>query len=270
MEQDPIDALMIQEMLWRVKPDVVIELGTNAGGGALYFASILSLISSHGRVITIDPRGARGQDCHRLSHSRAVLGHWMQIRKTCTAVGSSPCVKKEQCRFYAFYIIVFADFHDPWTPGSTCSDEDQCILPDTKALWAERVVAIQGIPTDEPILARVRTLLKEWNATTVLVSEDSNHEYDVVLENAHAYAPFVTIGSYLLIQDTKLTRFKKQRACENAATAEDLDSCWENIKIKPGDSVHSFLKEDNDFIIDRSLEQLIYTQHAEGFLKRVR
>ena len=57
MQQDPNDAQMIQEMLWRVKPDVLIELGTNTGGGALYFASIMSLMSPHGRVITIDPRG---------------------------------------------------------------------------------------------------------------------------------------------------------------------------------------------------------------------
>jgi cephalosporin hydroxylase len=37
------------------RPDVVIELGTNAGGGSVFFASILKLLG-HGRVITIDPR----------------------------------------------------------------------------------------------------------------------------------------------------------------------------------------------------------------------
>jgi hypothetical protein len=35
MQQDPNDAIVLQEMLWRVKPDVLIELGTNTGGGAL-------------------------------------------------------------------------------------------------------------------------------------------------------------------------------------------------------------------------------------------
>ena len=60
MQQDPNDALVIQEMLWRVKPDVLIELGTNTGGGALYFASIMSLMSPRGRVITIDPNGMWG------------------------------------------------------------------------------------------------------------------------------------------------------------------------------------------------------------------
>lgn len=51
---------LLQEMLWKVKPDVLIELGTNTGGGAVYFASIMSLIGK-GRVITIDPNGELGR-----------------------------------------------------------------------------------------------------------------------------------------------------------------------------------------------------------------
>ena len=155
-------------------------------------------------------------------------------------------------------------------PGSTCSTEDACQFPDQNPLWAERVTAIQGIPTDAPIVERVRGLLKQWNATTVLVSEDSNHNYDIVLGNARAYAPFVSVGSYLLIQDTKLTRFQKARSCVKAASVVEEDACWAKTKLSPGDSVHTFLEENNDFEIDRALEYLIYTQHAEGFLKRVR
>ena len=37
---------------------MLIELGTNTGGGALYFASLMHLMGTKGRVITIDPRGA--------------------------------------------------------------------------------------------------------------------------------------------------------------------------------------------------------------------
>ena len=42
------------------------------------------------------------------------------------------------------------------------------------------VATLQGIPTDPQIVERVRGLLKEWNATTVMVSEDSGHVYDMV------------------------------------------------------------------------------------------
>ena len=40
----------------------------------------------------------------------------------------------------------------------------------------------------------------------VMVSEDSSHAYNVVVDNTRAYAQFVTLGSYLLVQDTKMTR----------------------------------------------------------------
>ena len=34
--QDPIDAWMIQEMLWDLRPDLVIETGTFNGVGAVF------------------------------------------------------------------------------------------------------------------------------------------------------------------------------------------------------------------------------------------
>lgn len=53
-QQDPIDAMIIAELIQQEKPDLIIELGTNEGGGALFYASIMELIN-HGNVITIDP-----------------------------------------------------------------------------------------------------------------------------------------------------------------------------------------------------------------------
>ncbi len=49
----PFDAFIIQELLFKVQPDFVIETGTNFGGSSLFYASILKLIGK-GRVITID------------------------------------------------------------------------------------------------------------------------------------------------------------------------------------------------------------------------
>ena len=36
---------------------------------------------------------------------------------------------------------------------------------------------LQGLPTDASVLDRVRALLKQWGAKTVMVSEDSSHAY---------------------------------------------------------------------------------------------
>jgi cephalosporin hydroxylase len=163
-----------------------------------------------------------------------------------------------------------ADFHSPWAPPVGCTDDSPCLPADASPLWKERVTFIQGVPTEEATLEKVRGLLKEWNATTVLVSEDSDHSYEHALGNARAYAPFVSKGSYLLIQDTKVTRWHKSSiACGNLPSDAEQDACWATLKAGPLDSVHDFLAENKDFAMDRSMEYLIYTQHARGFLKRV-
>ena len=49
----PLDLWVYQEILYELKPDIVIETGVNEGGGAAFLASILDSIGK-GRLITID------------------------------------------------------------------------------------------------------------------------------------------------------------------------------------------------------------------------
>jgi cephalosporin hydroxylase len=51
--QMPQDMIAIQEILWKVKPDFVIETGIAHGGGLVFCASILEAIG-HGYVFGID------------------------------------------------------------------------------------------------------------------------------------------------------------------------------------------------------------------------
>ncbi len=51
--QLPEDILIMQELIWLVKPDVIVETGTAHGGTAVFYASILELLGK-GRVISID------------------------------------------------------------------------------------------------------------------------------------------------------------------------------------------------------------------------
>jgi len=55
LQQDPNDAFVIQEMLWRVQPDLVIELGTSGGGSAHFFAHIMQQYNKDAKVLTMDP-----------------------------------------------------------------------------------------------------------------------------------------------------------------------------------------------------------------------
>jgi cephalosporin hydroxylase len=229
-EQDPTDLQVIQEVLWDVRPDVLIELGTNTGGGALALASLMHLIeqSTKGkpeykrmRIITIDPN----------------------------------------------------DFHNPWFPGLSCTEEKPCKRPDTNPLWKEHVTFIQGLPTDTAVLDRVRALLKQWNAKTVMVSEDSSHAYHHVMPNLQAYKEFVTVGSYLLVQDTKTTRMGKHHLCSaDGQTLAEFNKCYQEKKHGPLDAVHDFLAEEPAGIWenDKTREYMLYSQHADGWLKRLK
>lgn len=51
--QLPQDMMAMQEIIWRVKPDLVIECGIAHGGSIIYYASLLEL-QGHGEVLGID------------------------------------------------------------------------------------------------------------------------------------------------------------------------------------------------------------------------
>lgn len=51
--QYPQDIISMQEIIWKVKPDLIIETGIARGGSLIFSASILELIG-HGRVLGID------------------------------------------------------------------------------------------------------------------------------------------------------------------------------------------------------------------------
>lgn len=52
--QYPQDILAMQELIWSVKPDLVIETGIAHGGSIILSASILELIGGKGEVVGID------------------------------------------------------------------------------------------------------------------------------------------------------------------------------------------------------------------------
>jgi cephalosporin hydroxylase len=49
-----MDMWVKQEILFEVKPDLIIECGTHRGGTALYYATLMAVINPEARIITID------------------------------------------------------------------------------------------------------------------------------------------------------------------------------------------------------------------------
>jgi cephalosporin hydroxylase len=50
----PFDYLIYQMIVWEVKPDLIIEIGTNIGGSALYLSDLLDQLGNGGVLHTID------------------------------------------------------------------------------------------------------------------------------------------------------------------------------------------------------------------------
>jgi len=81
--KNPLDLFVYQEIIFEVKPDVIIETGTAFGGSALYFSSILDLIGK-GKIVTVDinkPMPLRHRRIIFIQGSSVDLDIFNQIKK---------------------------------------------------------------------------------------------------------------------------------------------------------------------------------------------
>jgi cephalosporin hydroxylase len=170
----PSDLWIYQEILHEVRPDVIIEAGTNRGGSALYLATICDALN-HGRIITIDIE----EFLDRPEHQRI-----------------------------------------EYLTGSSVAPE-----------IIEKVTAAAD--------------------GTVMVILDSDHSRDHVLAELRAYAPLVTPGSYLVVEDTVVGHPVARAGVPGPMEAVDV-----------------FLPEAPEFVSDRSREKFLHTWNARGFLRR--
>jgi cephalosporin hydroxylase len=68
--QLPQDMMAMQELIWQIKPDLIIECGIAHGGSIIYYASLLEL-QGHGEVLGIDldirPHNREAIESHPMS-----------------------------------------------------------------------------------------------------------------------------------------------------------------------------------------------------------
>ncbi len=90
--QFPQDMIAIQEIVWRTKPDLIIETGIARGGSLIFYASILELIGK-GRVLGIDID-------IRKHNKKAIENHF--LFKRITMIEGSSLDKKVAEKVYRF------------------------------------------------------------------------------------------------------------------------------------------------------------------------
>lgn len=94
--QYPQDIVAMQELVWEVKPDVILETGIAHGGSLILYASLLSLLGGDRRVIGVDieirPHNREAIETHFLfKHITLIEGSSIDervVRSVCDAIGS--------------------------------------------------------------------------------------------------------------------------------------------------------------------------------------
>jgi cephalosporin hydroxylase len=191
--QYPQDIVAMQEIIWDVKPDLIIETGIAHGGSIIFYASMLEMLGK-GRVLGID----------------------IDIREhNKKAIEAHPMFK--------------------------------------------RIDMIAGSSISNETLSQVRKYAEGKHK--ILVALDSNHTHEHVLKELELYAPFVSKDSYLVAFDTIVEDMPDDRFPNRP---------WGKHN-NPKTAVWEFLKSNNDFVVDKDIEnKLLITVAPDGYLKKVK
>jgi cephalosporin hydroxylase len=79
--QLPQDIIAMQEIIWNVRPDLIIETGIAWGGSLVFYASILELLGNKGQVL--------GVDIDIRSHNKRAIQEHPMSKRILTIEGSS-------------------------------------------------------------------------------------------------------------------------------------------------------------------------------------
>jgi cephalosporin hydroxylase len=118
----------------------------------------------------------------------------------------------------------------------------------------KRIFLIQGSSTDKTVIADVSKRVASKRTMVVL---DSNHTEEHVLSELEAYAPLVSRDCYLVVLDTII---------EDLPESFHEGRPW-NRGSNPKTAVQKFLRSNDHFVVDRSIQQkLQITVAPEGYL----
>ena len=133
--KNPCDLWMMQQIIYEVRPDCIIETGTWYGGSTLYFAHTLhGLGLENSRILTVDI-------------------------------------------------------------------QDQTREAAARPLWKKYVQFFHSSSTEPQLVQRLAEMVK---GKKVVITLDSDHSMNHVLAELRLYAPLVSPGSYLVVEDTHI------------------------------------------------------------------
>ncbi len=149
--QLPEDMVRTQEVLWRVRPDVIVETGVAHGGSLIYYASLCRAMGS-GRVIGVDieirPENRAAIEAHDMAsgitliEGDSVAPDIVGRVRAAVQPGETVLVLLDSNHTKAHVAAELEAYHDLVTPGSwiVATDglmEDLTDVPRGQAGWGE-------------------------------------------------------------------------------------------------------------------------------------
>lgn len=201
MQQDPTDALLIADLISRLQPDCFVELGTNTGGGAIFYAEVMKQYQPKPLVVTLDV------------HAPTI--NWDKF-------GTKVC--------------------------------PHCVPVTCHPAWYEKglIEFVQGFSQEDDVVSKVEHHLEARKCKRTVVMHDSDHRGFAVERDLQIYHRFVNLGSYLIVQDTKLSRMRGGRY-------QTLEAVRNFLATPAG----------KKFTIDKTFEYLLFSHHHSGFMQRI-
>jgi cephalosporin hydroxylase len=121
---------------------------------------------------------------------------------------------------------------------------------------SKRITLIEGFSVDAHVIDQVKGIIN--GKQSVMVTLDSSHTHEHVLEELRLYSPMVTRGCYLVVLDTIV---------EDMTDDSFPDRPW-SVGSNPKTAVWEFLRENDRFGIDKELEnRLLLTAAPDGYLQ---
>lgn len=119
----PFDYVIYQMIIWEVKPDLIIEIGTNTGGGALYLADLLDL-TGQGEVHSIDLTIKSSPAVAAHNRIKLFSGGWEAYDLALATGFERVLIIEDASHLYEHTAGALEKFHDLVTPGSYFIVED--------------------------------------------------------------------------------------------------------------------------------------------------
>lgn len=122
----PFDYVIYQMIIFDIKPDLVIEIGTNKGGGALYIADLMNIIGK-GVVHTIDVNDKVEKIVKEHNRIKCFFDGYDKYDLTLTEKFEKILVIEDASHYYSDSINCLKKFGDIVTKGSYYIVEDGII-----------------------------------------------------------------------------------------------------------------------------------------------